>query len=101
MNDVRLISCITVIILLGIVFVGTEWESKTQMVLLVILLAAMANFMIGSVIPPTPEKMSKGFLGYSSKLANNIFIGKPPLIACFVFFLNSRSNLGKHEAGLS
>lgn len=65
MNDVRLISCITVIILLGIVFVGTAWESKTQMVLLVILLAAMVNFMMGTVVTPTPEKLSKGFVGWS------------------------------------
>ncbi len=68
MNDVRLISCITVLILLGIVFVGTEWESKTQMVLLAILLAAMGNFMMGTLFTPTPEKLSKGFVGWSSKL---------------------------------
>ena len=67
MNDVRLISCITVIILLGIVFIGTAWESKTQMVLLVILLAAMANFMIGSVIPPRNDQIAKGFIGWSSE----------------------------------
>ena len=67
MNDVRLISCITVLILLGIVFVGTEWESKTQMVLLAILVAAMGNFMMGTLFTPTPEKLSKGFVGWSSK----------------------------------
>lgn len=68
MNDVRLISCITVIILLGIVFVGTAWESKTQMVLLAILLVAMANFMFGSIFTPPAEKMAKGYIGYSSTL---------------------------------
>ena len=28
---------------------------------------AMANFLIGTVIPPTQEKFSKGFVGYRGK----------------------------------
>lgn len=30
LNDIRLISSITVIVLLGIALVGTEWESKVS-----------------------------------------------------------------------
>lgn len=101
MNDVRLISCITVIILLGIVFVGTAWESKTQMVLLAILLIAMANFMFGSIFTPPAEKMAKGYIGYSCKLIvdccfSNIFTN-------FDSFIHLISNivLGEYETCLS
>ena len=38
------------------------------MVLLVILIAALANFFIGTMIPPTTEKVAKGFIGWSSTL---------------------------------
>lgn len=52
------------------------------MVLLVILLFAMVDFLIGSLLPPSDEQMSKGFVGWrgkvtsfhTSKLVNIIFI---------------------------
>lgn len=99
MNDVRLISCITAIILLGIVFVGTEWESKTQMILLAILLAAMANFMVGSMIPPKAEQVAKGFIGWNGKS------GFWQMLLCFLIIflcsLFSAPSLGEYETWLS
>uniref|UniRef100_A0A224YZN8 Solute carrier family 12 (Sodium/potassium/chloride transporter) member 2 n=1 Tax=Rhipicephalus zambeziensis TaxID=60191 RepID=A0A224YZN8_9ACAR len=68
MNDIRIISCATVVVLLCIALIGTEWESKAQIVLLLILLAAMFDFVVGSFFPPTTELMSKGFVGYSGTL---------------------------------
>uniref|UniRef100_T1DFY4 Putative Na/K/Cl transporter n=1 Tax=Cupiennius salei TaxID=6928 RepID=T1DFY4_CUPSA len=65
MNDVRIIGCLTVLALLGIAIIGTEWESKAQLVLLVILLLSMADFVIGSFIPPNMEQKSKGFVGWN------------------------------------
>ena len=41
---------------------------QAQIVLLGILLIAIVNFMIGSVIPSTPHQKSQGFLGYRGKL---------------------------------
>ncbi|XP_071039917.1 solute carrier family 12 member 2 [Parasteatoda tepidariorum] len=64
MHDVRIIGCITVIFLFGIAIIGTEWESKAQMGLLVILLVSMLDFVIGSFIPPSVEKKSYGFTGW-------------------------------------
>ncbi|KAM7286168.1 solute carrier family 12 member 2 [Ixodes scapularis] len=49
LNDVRIVSGITVIFILGIAIIGTEWESKAQMVLLVILLVAMVDFIVASL----------------------------------------------------
>uniref|UniRef100_A0A7N9B0X6 Solute carrier family 12 member 1 n=1 Tax=Mastacembelus armatus TaxID=205130 RepID=A0A7N9B0X6_9TELE len=67
-NDIRIIGCITVVLLLAISVAGMEWEAK--IVLLVILLVAIVNVFVGTVIPATTDKKSKGFFGYQS----NIFI---------------------------
>ncbi|XP_077514331.1 sodium chloride cotransporter 69 [Amblyomma americanum] len=69
LNDIRIVSGVTVIFLLGIAIIGTEWESKAQMVLLVILLVAMVDFVVGSMIPPSSAEQSKGYFGWSSTLA--------------------------------
>ncbi|XP_063708088.1 bumetanide-sensitive sodium-(potassium)-chloride cotransporter isoform X2 [Culicoides brevitarsis] len=65
-QDVRIIGSITIAILLLIVVVGMEWEAKAQLGLLVILLAAIADFMIGTIIGPKSDTdTAKGFLGYN------------------------------------
>ncbi|CAN8005615.1 unnamed protein product [Ixodes hexagonus] len=82
LNDVRIVSGVTVIFILGIAIIGTEWESKAslqfhfcvciaqaQMVLLVILLVAMADFLVGTMIPPSMVEMGKGYVGWSTSLA--------------------------------
>ncbi|KAM3926410.1 solute carrier family 12 member 1 isoform 1-T1 [Leptodactylus fuscus] len=68
MNDIRIVGTITVIILLGISVAGMEWEAKAQIVLLVILLIAIANFFIGTVIPTTEEKRARGFFNYQASI---------------------------------
>ncbi|KAI3376937.1 hypothetical protein L3Q82_000176 [Scortum barcoo] len=67
-NDIRIIGCITVVLLLGISVAGMEWEAKAQIVLLVILLVAIVNVFIGTVIPATTDKKSKGIFNYDSKI---------------------------------
>ncbi|GIX82292.1 solute carrier family 12 member 2 [Caerostris extrusa] len=64
-NDIRIISCVTVIVILGIAIVGTEWETKAQIILLLILLAAMADFLAGAVISPNEEQIAKGYVGWN------------------------------------
>lgn len=65
-QDVRIIGTITIIILLVIVMVGMEWEAKAQIVLLVILLAAIADFFIGTIFgPKSPTEYARGFIGYN------------------------------------
>lgn len=73
-QDVRIIGSVTILILLVIVVVGMEWEAKAQIGLLIILLVAIADFMIGSLIGPKSElERSKGFLGYNVTLFKNNF----------------------------
>ncbi|KAG7482759.1 solute carrier family 12 member 1 [Solea senegalensis] len=67
-NDIRIVGCITVVLLLGISVAGMEWEAKAQLVLLVILLIAIVNVFVGTFIPATPTKKSQGFFNYNSKI---------------------------------
>uniref|UniRef100_W5MPE5 Solute carrier family 12 member 2 n=1 Tax=Lepisosteus oculatus TaxID=7918 RepID=W5MPE5_LEPOC len=62
-NDVRIIGTITVIVLLGISVAGMEWEAKAQIFLLVILVTAIFNYVIGSFIR-VESKEPRGFFGY-------------------------------------
>ncbi|TRY90182.1 hypothetical protein DNTS_033366 [Danionella cerebrum] len=64
-NDIRIIGCITVVLLMGI---------TAQVALLVILLIAIANVFVGTVIPATQDKRSKGFFNYHESIAKENFI---------------------------
>uniref|UniRef100_A0A8C0AT65 Solute carrier family 12 member 2 n=1 Tax=Buteo japonicus TaxID=224669 RepID=A0A8C0AT65_9AVES len=67
MNDIRIIGTITVVLLLGISIAGMEWEAKAQIVLLVILILAIGDFVIGTFIP-LDNKKPKGFFGYKAEI---------------------------------
>ncbi|KAL9698244.1 hypothetical protein quinque_001685 [Culex quinquefasciatus] len=68
-QDIRIIGLITIVILLGIVVIGMEWEAKAQVVLLIILLVAIVDFLVGTVIGPKSDlDVARGFVGYNSSL---------------------------------
>ncbi|XP_056228065.1 solute carrier family 12 member 1 isoform X1 [Seriola aureovittata] len=67
-NDIRIVGCITVVLLLAISVAGMEWEAKAQIVLLIILLVAIVNVFVGTFIPATADKKSKGFFNYNAKI---------------------------------
>uniref|UniRef100_W5N6P4 Solute carrier family 12 member 1 n=1 Tax=Lepisosteus oculatus TaxID=7918 RepID=W5N6P4_LEPOC len=67
-NDIRIVGCITVVLLLGISVAGMEWEAKAQVLLLIILLVAIANFLIGTVIPSNNDKRAQGFFNYQASI---------------------------------
>lgn len=65
-QDQAIYGCITIVLLTGIVIVGMEWEAKAQIVLLIILLAAIVDFLIGSVVGPKSDvEFAQGFVGYN------------------------------------
>ncbi|XP_045538736.1 bumetanide-sensitive sodium-(potassium)-chloride cotransporter [Papilio machaon] len=72
--DQAIYGCITIVLLTGIVMVGMEWEAKAQIVLLIILLAAIADFCVGSIIGPKSDiEYAQGFVGYNmSVLQSNL-----------------------------
>ncbi|CAH1967079.1 unnamed protein product [Acanthoscelides obtectus] len=68
-SDIRIIGCITIVILTVIVVVGMEWEAKAQLGLLVILLTAILDFFIGSFIGPmSDDDIAKGFVGFNASV---------------------------------
>ncbi|XP_012217293.1 bumetanide-sensitive sodium-(potassium)-chloride cotransporter [Linepithema humile] len=73
-TDIRIIGCITIVVLLIIVIIGLEWEAKAQIFLLIILLLAIVDFMIGTFVGPKgTEEKAKGFIGYNTKLFKENF----------------------------
>ncbi|KZC10308.1 Bumetanide-sensitive sodium-(potassium)-chloride cotransporter [Dufourea novaeangliae] len=73
-TDIRIIGCITIVLLLVIVMVGLEWEAKAQIGLLVILLVAIADFAIGTFVGPKDDlEKAKGFVGYNGDLFRENF----------------------------
>ncbi len=73
-QDTRIIGTVTIMILTVIVVVGMEWEAKAQIGLLVILLVAIGDYIIGSFIgPKSDDDIAKGFVGYNCKFISMDF----------------------------
>lgn len=91
LNDVRIVGVTTATALIGIAIIGMEWEARVrkihlpiiliflhfiwsyllcvqaQLVLLVVLLISIADFLVGIFIPPTPDQVAQGNIGFYSK----------------------------------
>ena len=60
--------------LLIIVIIGLEWEAKAQIFLLIILLVAIGDFIIGTFMGPKNDlERAQGFVGYSGNIASTFF----------------------------
>ncbi|EDV26617.1 uncharacterized protein TRIADDRAFT_54806 [Trichoplax adhaerens] len=68
-NDVRIIGVIAATIVFAIAMSGVAWESKAQVILFVLLIAAILNCIVGSImysfIMPA-DKVARGFTGLSA-----------------------------------
>lgn len=65
-NDTRIIGTIALIVMVLICAVGMDWESKAQNILIAIILAAIFNFLIGTLIGPRDEiSQAQGFVGFN------------------------------------
>nr|XP_033776240.1 solute carrier family 12 member 1 isoform X3 [Geotrypetes seraphini] len=96
-NDIRIVGSITVVLLLGISVAGMEWEAKAQVLLLVILLIAIVNFFVGTVIPTNNEKRSRGFFNYQALIfAENFgpdFRGEEGFFSVFAIFFPAATGI--------
>ncbi|XP_071545587.1 bumetanide-sensitive sodium-(potassium)-chloride cotransporter-like isoform X3 [Panulirus ornatus] len=74
-NDVRLVGSITLVVLFGICIIGMEWEARAQVVLLLVLVVAILDFVIGAFVGPlTDEEIAQGFVGLNgSVLKENLY----------------------------
>ena len=57
-HDIRLIGSVTLVVLLAVTLVGMEWVTRAQKILLILLIAAQADFIIGAFMGPSEGKTS-------------------------------------------
>ncbi|XP_078036652.1 sodium potassium chloride cotransporter [Augochlora pura] len=66
-NDVRIVGIFALIAMIMICAIGMEWESKAQNFLIAIIVAAIFDFLIGTIMGPSRiEHKAHGFLGFST-----------------------------------
>lgn len=68
---------------MAIIFIGTSFESKMQMGLLVILALSIMDFFVGTLFPVTDEQRLRGITGYK---CTDLLIIKHFLIYKFNYF---------------
>uniref|UniRef100_A0A673XNH1 Solute carrier family 12 member 3 n=1 Tax=Salmo trutta TaxID=8032 RepID=A0A673XNH1_SALTR len=73
-NDIRIIGVITVTCLLAISLAGMEWEAKAQVLFFFVILVSFANYIVGTIIPATPQKQAKGFFSYQADIFAENFV---------------------------
>ncbi|CAM6054529.1 unnamed protein product [Sphagnum tenellum] len=73
-NDIRIIATGVLICILGLVIVGLDWVTRVDIGLLLLLLLAQADVLVGSFMPREDEK-KYGFIGYSSELISKNLLG--------------------------
>ncbi|KAF7656502.1 hypothetical protein LDENG_00040500 [Lucifuga dentata] len=73
-NDIRIIGIITVTCLLGISLAGMAWESKAQILFFLVIMVSFVNYIVGTIIPATPQKQAKGFFNYKADIFATNFV---------------------------
>uniref|UniRef100_A0A671M7G5 Solute carrier family 12 member 3 n=1 Tax=Sinocyclocheilus anshuiensis TaxID=1608454 RepID=A0A671M7G5_9TELE len=74
LNDICIIGVITVTCLLAISMAGMEWESKAQVLFFFVIMISFASYIVGTIIPATPEKQAKGFFSYRADIFATNFV---------------------------
>ncbi|KAK5923040.1 hypothetical protein CgunFtcFv8_000046 [Champsocephalus gunnari] len=73
-NDIRIIGIVTVTLLLGLSMAGMAWESKAQVLFFLVIMVSLADYIVGTIIPATPEKQAKGFFSYKADIFVENFV---------------------------
>ncbi|XP_056334409.1 solute carrier family 12 member 3 [Danio aesculapii] len=74
LNDIRIIGVITVTCLLAISMAGMEWESKAQVLFFFVIMISFASYIIGTIMPATPQKQARGFFSYRADIFATNFV---------------------------
>ncbi|XP_073706976.1 solute carrier family 12 member 3 [Garra rufa] len=74
LNDIRIIGVITVTCLLAISMAGMEWESKAQVLFFFVIMVSFASYIVGTIMPATPQKQAKGFFSYQADIFATNFV---------------------------
>ncbi|XP_041795788.1 solute carrier family 12 member 3 [Chelmon rostratus] len=73
-NDIRIIGIVTVTCLLGISMAGMAWESKAQVLFFLVIMVSFASYIVGTIIPASPDKQAKGFFSYKADIFASNFV---------------------------
>uniref|UniRef100_A0A1B6EM82 Bumetanide-sensitive sodium-(Potassium)-chloride cotransporter n=1 Tax=Cuerna arida TaxID=1464854 RepID=A0A1B6EM82_9HEMI len=66
LTDVRIVGLIALLVMIIICAVGMEWESKAQNFLVIIIILAIVDFLVGTLVGPHDDlTKAKGFEGFS------------------------------------
>ncbi|CAB1424382.1 unnamed protein product [Pleuronectes platessa] len=67
-NDIRIVGIITVTCLLRISMAGMACESKAQVLIFLVIMVSFVNYIVGTIIPASPQKQDIGFFIYKSDI---------------------------------
>ena len=73
-NDIRLIALVACACIVVIILVGLSFESKMQIVLMVVLWLSIFDYWIGTFLPASDDQSRRGTTGYRSEC-----LALPPL----------------------
>ncbi|XP_077594567.1 solute carrier family 12 member 3 [Stigmatopora nigra] len=73
-NDIRIIGIITVTCLLAISMAGMAWESKAQILFFIVIVVSFSSYIVGTIIPVSPQKQAKGFFSYKVDIFTTNFV---------------------------
>ncbi|KAH7713642.1 CRE-NKCC-1 protein [Aphelenchoides avenae] len=76
LNDIRIMGLAACVPLICVVFLGTNFESKMQMVLVALFLSSIVDYWVGTflwglILPVDSEKAMRGITGYSGTTFND------------------------------
>ncbi|XP_047532293.1 bumetanide-sensitive sodium-(potassium)-chloride cotransporter [Vanessa atalanta] len=73
-NDVRIVGTVALIVMCIICAVGMDWESKAQNFLIAIIVGAMVDFVVGTLMGPRDlGEIANGFVGLSAETLSQNF----------------------------
>ncbi|VVC95325.1 unnamed protein product [Leptidea sinapis] len=73
-NDVRIVGAIALLVMCVICAIGMDWETKTQNILIIIIVVAIFNYIIGVFVGPLNDTAkAQGFVGISLENAKKNF----------------------------
>ncbi|KAE9548189.1 hypothetical protein FO519_008598 [Halicephalobus sp. NKZ332] len=67
-NDIRIYGLAICLALQMIIFIGTEFENKTQILLMVSIVVSIISHFIGTLLPLSPDQINAGITGFSWKV---------------------------------
>lgn len=73
---------------MAIVFIGTSFESKMQIGLLVILTLSIIDYFIGTFVPVSENQLYRGITGYSCKFHRFVTLFKWQQLVQYVFTMH-------------